>query len=135
MPSSARQGFAEGLQLDLKPGLGGRDRVRAAVQLALEGAHADGGVVGTKPYAASGKYIQRMSNYCADCTYSVKKRYGADACPFNTFYWDFLLRHEARFSSNRRMTLTLKHVERMDADERSAIRTHADLLRKKLRMA
>lgn len=91
--------------------------------------HADGGVVGTKPYAASGKYIQRMGNYCRDCRYNVKERSGEDACPFNTFYWDFLLRNEDRFRMNTRMALILKHLEKMTPGERVEITVHAESLR------
>jgi deoxyribodipyrimidine photolyase-related protein len=94
--------------------------------------HADGGVVGTKPYAASGRYIQRMSNYCQDCRYSPARRTGAEACPFNTFYWDFLLRNRKRFQSNQRMTLTLQNVDRLSGRERRALRAQARQLREEL---
>jgi len=94
--------------------------------------HADGGVVGTKPYAASGKYIHRMSNYCGDCRYSVQRRTEDDACPFNTFYWDFLLRHRKRFEKNNRMAMILKHLDGIDASEKRAIRARADWLRESL---
>ena len=92
--------------------------------------HADHGVVGTKPYAASGKYIDRMSNYCRDCPYDVQRRTGEKACPFNTFYWDFLMRHRKRFAGNRRMALTLKNVDRMDDAEQRTVRSDARRLRK-----
>jgi len=96
--------------------------------------HADGGVVGTKPYAASGRYVKRMSNYCAGCRYDPGRRIPGAAgdpepCPFTVFYWDFLLRHRTRFGSNRRMTLMLKHLDRIDDDEARLIRTQADELR------
>lgn len=96
--------------------------------------HADGGVVGTKPYAASGRYVKRMSNYCRECRYEPGRRIpGApgdrEPCPFTVFYWDFLLRHETRFRSNRRMTLMLKHLDRIDDDEARLIRKQADELR------
>ncbi|MFK7758576.1 MAG: cryptochrome/photolyase family protein [Phycisphaerales bacterium] len=91
--------------------------------------HADGGVVGTKPYAASGKYIQRMSNYCKGCSYDVKLRTGDNACPFNTFYWDFLLRNQKRFSSNSRMALILKHLDKISSEERVELTVHAQKLR------
>lgn len=94
--------------------------------------HADGGVVGTKPYAASGKYIQRMSNACEHCRYDVSKRAGEAACPFNTFYWDFLIRHEDRFKKNHRMRMMLKHVENMDGDERVEITVSAERLRERM---
>lgn len=91
--------------------------------------HADGGVVGTKPYAASGRYIQRMSNYCNSCRFNPKTRTGDDACPFNVFYWDFLLHHHKRFAKNHRMTLALRNAGRIDRDEKREIRTRADKLR------
>jgi deoxyribodipyrimidine photolyase-related protein len=94
--------------------------------------HADGGVVGTKPYAASGRYIQRMSNYCEDCQYDAAKRTGPDACPFTTFYWDFLIRIRQRFRRNRRMAMILKNVDRMDTEGRAEIRAHARHLRQEL---
>jgi len=91
--------------------------------------HADHGVVGTKPYAGSANYINKMSNYCEDCRYDPKQRTGADACPFNTFYWDFMIRHRERFADNRRMGLALKNVDRLDEAERKAIRSGARKLR------
>ncbi len=92
--------------------------------------HADGGIVGTKPYAATGKYIQRMSNYCDGCRYDPAKRHGAEACPFTTFYWDFLVRHRSRFAKNPRMALALTHVERMRPSQRRTIRSQADARRR-----
>lgn len=94
--------------------------------------HADGGVVGSKPYCASGKYIKRMSNYCDGCAYDVNKRTGEDACPFNTFYWDFLIRNHDRFKSNRRMAMILKNVDRLDKEERVEITSSAKRLRDEL---
>ncbi|GJM25670.1 MAG: cryptochrome/photolyase family protein [Phycisphaerae bacterium] len=91
--------------------------------------HADGGVVGTKPYAASGKYIQRMSNYCTECRFDPGKRHGPDACPFTTFYWDFLLRHEDRFRNNHRMTMMLKNLSRLSKSEKQQITQEANKLR------
>ncbi|MEM9064607.1 MAG: cryptochrome/photolyase family protein [Planctomycetota bacterium] len=86
-------------------------------------------VVGTKPYAASGKYISRMSNYCRDCVFDVNERAGEHACPFNTFYWDFLIRHRETFRGNNRMAMILKNVDRLDPAVRSAISTRARTLR------
>ena len=91
--------------------------------------HADHAVVGTKPYAGSANYINRMSNYCQGCRYNPKQRSGEDACPFNVFYWDFLIRHGERFADNRRMQLALKNVDRLSDDERKAIRSDARRLR------
>ncbi len=94
------------------------------------GLHADGAIVGTKPYCASGKYISKMSNYCKSCAYAVSKRTGDDACPFNTLYWDFLIRHEGRFKKNNRMAMILKHIEKMSKDERTEITVRGESLRK-----
>ena len=91
--------------------------------------HADGGVVGTKPYAASGKYIERMSNYCRTCPFDPAARVGSTACPFTTFYWDFLIRNRRRLSGNRRMSMMLRSVDRMSDAERSAVSVHACHLR------
>jgi deoxyribodipyrimidine photolyase-related protein len=73
-----------------------------------------------------------MSNYCASCRYDVKKRSGEDACPFNVFYWDFLIRHHRRFKSSRRMAMVLKNVERFDSQGKRAIRDRAEALRRAL---
>ncbi len=67
------------------------------------GVHADGGQMMTKPYAAGGAYISRMSNYCKGCAYNPKLRTGDTACPFTTLYWDFLDRHQEEFAKNHRM--------------------------------
>ena len=82
---------------------------------------ADGGVMASKPYAASGKYIQRMSNHCKGCRYDPALSVGASACPFTTLYWDFLLRHEPMLSANPRMGMQVKNLARLSADQRSAI--------------
>jgi len=71
------------------------------------GVHADGGQMMTKPYAAGGAYISRMSNYCKGCGYDAKKRTGQDACPFTTLYWDFLDRNREHFVGNHRMAQQL----------------------------
>jgi deoxyribodipyrimidine photolyase-related protein len=91
--------------------------------------HADHAVVGTKPYAAGANYINRMSNYCHGCRYDPKRRLGEGACPFNVFYWDFLLRHRERFADNARMQLALKNAARMPGAERKALRAAAAQLR------
>lgn len=91
--------------------------------------YADGGLMGSKPYVASGRYIDRMSNYCKGCRFDPTVSTGARACPFTTLYWDFLLRHEARLQTNERMIMPLKHLERLDAEQREAVRMQADLHR------
>jgi deoxyribodipyrimidine photolyase-related protein len=89
---------------------------------------ADGGQMASKPYAATGKYIQRMSNYCAGCRYDPAKRLSPDACPFTTLYWDFLLRHEALLCRNRRMALQVRNLARLGRRDRADIRRHARAL-------
>jgi deoxyribodipyrimidine photolyase-related protein len=90
---------------------------------------ADGGIVGSKPYAASGAYIHRMSNYCAGCRYDVKGRLADDACPFNALYWDFLDRNEKRLAGSGRLMMPYKNLSRMDPAERQRIGAKADSLR------
>ena len=87
--------------------------------------HADGGRLGSKPYAASGAYINRMSDYCGRCRYDVKQRTGPDACPFNALYWDFLARHEARFRANPRMRNMYASWDRFAPAHRAEIREQA----------
>lgn len=82
---------------------------------------ADGGMVGSKPYAASGAYINRMSDYCGGCAYDVTDRSSPNACPFNPLYWHFLSRHRERFARNPRMTPIYRNWDRMDAGQRTAI--------------
>ncbi|TVQ41532.1 MAG: cryptochrome/photolyase family protein [Wenzhouxiangella sp.] len=91
--------------------------------------HADGGLLGSKPYAASGKYIQRMSNYCKQCRYQVADTVGEKACPFNALYWDFLDRNRERLESNQRMRMMYRNLDRMDSDKLTAIRERAAWLR------
>ncbi len=86
---------------------------------------ADGGIVGSKPYAASGAYINRMSDYCRSCHYDVKQAVGPRACPFNFLYWDFIARHAQRFAANVRMAMPLRNWQRMDPTRQSAIRAQA----------
>ncbi|MEL7151713.1 MAG: cryptochrome/photolyase family protein, partial [Pseudomonadota bacterium] len=88
---------------------------------------ADGGIVGSKPYVSSGNYIDRMSNYCGDCAYSVKTKLGEGACPFNLLYWAFLNRHRERFAKNPRMANMYRTWDRMDADRRETILAEAEV--------
>lgn len=96
---------------------------------------ADGGLMATKPYCASGNYIQRMSNYCGACRYDPSRRTGEGACPFTTLYWDFLMRHEGRLGENPRMGLQLYNLGRIEQDERRAIRQRASRVRDEIAAA
>jgi deoxyribodipyrimidine photolyase-related protein len=92
--------------------------------------YADGGLMASKPYVATGKYIQRMSPHCRSCCYDPAQRTGDKACPFTTLYWDFLMRHEATLSANPRMALQVKNVARLDEAARRAIRERAAAIRR-----
>ena len=94
--------------------------------------YADDGIMASKPYCSSGKYINRMSNYCKECIYSVQKSEGETACPFNVLYWDFLIRHEAIFKLNPRMGLILKHVAKMTDERRQQIAHDSRALRQRI---
>ena len=92
--------------------------------------YADGGVMGSKPYVATGKYIQRMSPHCKGCRYDPAKRDGDTACPFTTLYWDFLMRHQALLASNPRMALQVKNVVRLTDAQKQAVNERADAIRR-----
>jgi deoxyribodipyrimidine photolyase-related protein len=85
------------------------------------GQFGDGGLMASKPYVASVKYIQRMSNHCKGCRYDPALSTGPSACPYTTLYWDFLMRHEALLKKNPRMAMQLKNLARLDASARDAI--------------
>jgi deoxyribodipyrimidine photolyase-related protein len=91
--------------------------------------YADGGIVGTKPYTASGKYIDRMSNYCSHCRYDPDRATGEDACPFTSLYWHFLDRQRDRLSGNPRMNFQLANLRRKDDEELGAIADRVDEVR------
>ncbi len=95
--------------------------------------HADGGIVGTKPYAASANYINGMSDYCKRCPYDPKKAVEDDACPYNALYWDFLDRNRERFERNTRMGLVMKSWSAKDETFKRAVRVRAASLRERLR--
>ncbi|MFW5680033.1 MAG: cryptochrome/photolyase family protein [Pseudomonadota bacterium] len=79
--------------------------------------YGDGGIMGSKPYAASGAYIDRMSDFCASCRFDVKQKQGQDACPFNYLYWNFMAENRAVLARNPRMQPILRTLERMSADK------------------
>jgi deoxyribodipyrimidine photolyase-related protein len=89
------------------------------------GQFGDGGLMASKPYVASGKYIQRMSNHCKGCKFDPALSTGPSACPFTTLYWDFLARHEHLLKKNPRMAMQLKNLARLDTPAREAIGEHA----------
>jgi deoxyribodipyrimidine photolyase-related protein len=90
---------------------------------------ADNGVMASKPYCSSGKYIDRMSDYCKGCRYNVKETETDNACPFNYLYWDFLNRHRERFSHNPRMAMILKNLDRFGDEKIHAIQEQAAAFR------
>ena len=89
--------------------------------------HADGGRLASKPYAASGAYIDRMSDYCGTCRYKVKQKTGPDACPFNALYWHFLARNEARLAGNARLFQPYATWRRMSADKQAEYLASAEV--------
>ena len=96
--------------------------------------YADGGAMMTKPYAAGGNYIHKMSGgaWCASCQYSPKKRTGEDGCPLSALYWDFIGRNEDRFAGNHRMAMPVRGWQKFDAAEQQAIKGRAALARDEL---
>ncbi|MEP3639971.1 MAG: cryptochrome/photolyase family protein [Paracoccaceae bacterium] len=82
---------------------------------------ADGGLLASKPYAASGSYINKMSNYCGSCKYKPTVKNGPKACPFNYLYWDFVARNDGKLRGNPRMGFMYKSLDRMNAEKRQAI--------------
>ena len=92
--------------------------------------YADGGVMGSKPYIASGKYIQRMSPHCKGCRYDPAQRSGPSACPFTTLDWDFLARHEAVLARNPRMALQVKNLARMTDVQKLSVSERAAAIRR-----
>lgn len=87
--------------------------------------YADGGLLGSKPYAASGSYINKMSNYCKNCRYKVKEKLGPDACPFNYLYWHFIDKNKSILKDNQRMKMIYNTFNKMDIDKIKEIRINA----------
>jgi deoxyribodipyrimidine photolyase-related protein len=87
---------------------------------------ADGGLLASKPYAASGAYIDRMSDYCGSCRYDPGLKSGADACPFNVLYWNFLIENRQRLGRNPRMAMPYRTLDKMTEDRRATISRDAE---------
>lgn len=87
---------------------------------------ANGGRFTSKPYIASGAYIQRMSNYCQHCTYQPQQKTGDKACPITTLYWAFLIRHQHWLAQNPRMKLMLSHLNKLDDSQQARLLAQAD---------
>jgi deoxyribodipyrimidine photolyase-related protein len=93
--------------------------------------YADGGLMGSKPYIASGKYIERMSaGHCAGCRYDPALRDGERACPFTTLYWDFLMRHETWLSGNPRMNPQTRNLARLSDAQKQSVKERAHAIRR-----
>jgi deoxyribodipyrimidine photolyase-related protein len=86
---------------------------------------ADGGRMASKPYASSGKYIQRQSDYCRGCTYDVAQSTGPRACPFNALYWDFLARNHGKLAGNPRLAMPYRNWARFSAERQADLRARA----------
>lgn len=93
----------------------------------------DGGVFATKPYASSGNYINKQSDYCKNCKYDVKQKTSEEACPFNYLYWDFMIRHDKKFRANQRMKFVYATLDKMDDGQKKTLRTRARAFRKSLK--
>lgn len=91
--------------------------------------YVDDGLLGSKPYVATGKYINKMSNYCQGCQYNPNNRIGEDACPFTTLYWDFLIRHQHKFEKHPRMALQVRNLKRLSIEEQEMIQHQARALK------
>ena len=93
---------------------------------------ADGGLLASKPYAASGSYINKMSDYCKNCRYKVTKKNGPEACPFNYLYWDFLIRNDQKLRNNPRLSMVYRTLDKMNDEKVLAIRDDAKRFFKEL---
>ena len=94
---------------------------------------ADGGYLASKPYASGGAYINKMSNYCKNCSYKISHKTGEKACPFNYLYWDFLARNREKLSSNHRIGMMYKVYDRMKPENQNAIKNDSNEFLKSLK--
>jgi deoxyribodipyrimidine photolyase-related protein len=88
----------------------------------------DGGIVGSKPYAASGNYINKMSNFCANCSYDYKQLTGENACPFNALYWNFFMTHKDKLHNNQRLKFVYNNLNKFSDDKKKAITDRAQYI-------
>lgn len=93
---------------------------------------ADGGLLGSKPYAASGSYINKMSNYCKGCEYRVAQKNGPEACPFNYLYWHFLIKNQTKLQDNPRLAMPYRSLQKMSEEKQSAIKSDAKIFLRQL---
>lgn len=98
---------------------------------------ADGGGVATKPYISSANYVNKMSDYCKNCHYDYKSKYKKEGdkkepCPFNSFYWDFLVKHKDKLSNNMRMSMVYRVWDKMDSEEQNKVLKQATEYKKDL---
>lgn len=94
--------------------------------------YADGGLISTKPYVSSSNYINKMSNYCKNCFYQYKKKYGFKSCPYNSLYWDFFIRYKNKLEKNYRLSITYVQLSKMSINEINSIKNHSSFIRKNL---
>lgn len=94
--------------------------------------YADGGYLASKPYASSGAYINKMSDYCKGCKYSVSTKTGPNACPFNYLYWNFMMEHEDKLKSNPRIGFTYKTLANMSESQKQTIKSDSEIFFKEI---
>jgi deoxyribodipyrimidine photolyase-related protein len=92
------------------------------------GQYADGGIMATKPYVSSANYINKMSDHCKSCVYNLKNRIEQDACPFNSLYYDFYLRHEKKLGNNPRIGFAYMQIRKMKDEQKKQIKEKAKKL-------
>ena len=100
--------------------------------VSFPGLFADGGLVASKPYASSGSYINRMSDYCKNCAYDVHQKNGPLACPFNYLYWDFMIRNKPLLENNQRLKLVYNRIKLFDEEKLKNIKTDSQNLKKEI---
>jgi deoxyribodipyrimidine photolyase-related protein len=93
---------------------------------------ADGGIVGTKPYVSSASYIDKMSNYCGNCHYKKELKTGENACPFNSLYWNFYDRNEAKLANNPRIGMMYNLWRKMEQTQKTALLNQAEIYLNKI---